>query len=64
MAVRKIPKDFVPGTAVDPAGFANVEGARLAVDMRRGEVLIRGTLEGADTSTFSTRVRLACAPSR
>jgi len=56
MAVRPIPKDFVPGTAVDPAGFANVEGARLAVDMRRGEVLIRGTLEGADTSTFSTRV--------
>jgi pilus assembly protein CpaB len=56
MAVRKIPKDFVPGTAVDPAGFANVEGARLAVDIRRGEVLIRGTLEGADTSTFSTRV--------
>jgi pilus assembly protein CpaB len=57
MAVRKVPKEFVPGTAVDPAGFGNVEGARLAVEMRRGEVLIRGTLEGADTSTFSTRVQ-------
>ena len=56
MAVRKVPKEFVPGTAVDPGGFSNVEGARLAVDMRRGEILIRGTLEGADTSTFSTRV--------
>jgi pilus assembly protein CpaB len=56
MAVRPIPKEFVPGTAVEPAGFDNVEGARLAVDMHRGEVLIRGTLEGADTSTFSTRV--------
>jgi pilus assembly protein CpaB len=56
MAVRRIPKDYVPGTAVDPAGFGNVEGARLAVDMRAGEVLIRGTLEGADISTFSTRV--------
>lgn len=56
MAVRKIPKDYVPGTAVDPAGFGNVEGARLAVDMRAGEILIRGTLEGADVSTFSTRV--------
>jgi len=56
MAVRKVPRDFVPGTAVDPGSFANVEGARLAVDMRRGEILIRGTLEGADSSTFSTRV--------
>lgn len=56
MAVRKIPAEFVPGTAVGPDGFANVEGARLAVDMKRGEILIRGTLEGADTSTFSTRV--------
>lgn len=56
MAVRKVPKEFVPGTAVDPGSFGNVEGARLAVDMRRGEILIRGTLEGADTSTFSTRV--------
>lgn len=56
MAVRRIPKDYVPGTAVDPTGFGNVEGARLAVDMRAGEILIRGTLEGADVSTFSTRV--------
>jgi Flp pilus assembly protein CpaB len=56
MAVRKIPKDYVPGTAVDPAEFGNVEGAKLAVDMRQGEVLLRGTLEGADTTTFSTRV--------
>jgi len=56
MAVRQIPKDYVPGTAVDPDSFDNVEGARLAVDMRRGEVLLRGTLEGADISTFSTRV--------
>jgi pilus assembly protein CpaB len=57
MAVRKIPKEFLPGTAVDPAGFGNVEGARLGVDMHAGEVLIRGTLEGADISTFSTRVQ-------
>jgi len=56
MAVRRMPKEFVPGTAVDPASFGNVEGARLGVPMRRGEVLIRGTLEGADTATFATRV--------
>jgi pilus assembly protein CpaB len=56
MAVRKVPKEFVPGTAVDPGTFGNVEGAKLGVEMRRGEILIRGTLEGADTATFSTRV--------
>jgi pilus assembly protein CpaB len=57
MAVRQVPKDFVPGTAVTPEQFANVEGARLAVDMRAGEILLRGTLEGADTATFATKVR-------
>lgn len=56
MAVRKVPKEFVPGTAVDPTIFGNVEGARLAVPMRRGEILLRGILEGADTATFSTKV--------
>jgi pilus assembly protein CpaB len=57
MAVRQVPKEFVPGTAVTPEQFANVEGARLAVDMRSGEILLRGTLEGADTATFATKVR-------
>jgi pilus assembly protein CpaB len=56
MAVRRVPKDFLPGTAVDPGSFANVEGARLAVSMRSGEILLRGTLEGADASTFSTKI--------
>lgn len=57
MAVRAVPKDYAPGTAVSPDEFVNVEGARLAVDMRAGEVLLRGTLEGADISTFSTKIR-------
>ena len=57
MAVRQVPSEFVPGTAVTPEQFANVEGARLAVDMRAGEILLRGTLEGADTATFATKVR-------
>lgn len=56
MAVRPVPKDYVPGSAVDPNTFANVEGARLAVGMRSGEILLRGTLEGADASTFSTKI--------
>jgi pilus assembly protein CpaB len=57
MAVRPMPKEYVPGTAVTPEMFANVEGARLSVDMRGGEVLLRGTLEGADESTFAHKVR-------
>jgi pilus assembly protein CpaB len=57
MAVRPVPKEYVPGTAVTPDMFANVEGARLSVDMRGGEVLLRGTLEGADEATFAHKVR-------
>ena len=57
MAVRPVPREYVPGTAVTPEQFANIEGARLAVDMRPGEILLRGTLEGADSSTFATKVR-------
>ena len=57
MAVRQVPREYVPGTAVTPEQFANIEGARLAVDMRSGEILLRGTLEGADSSTFATKVR-------
>jgi pilus assembly protein CpaB len=57
MAVRPVPRDYVPGSAVTPDQFANIEGARLAVDMRAGEILLRGTLEGADSSTFATKVR-------
>lgn len=57
MAVRPVPREYVPGSAVTPDLFANVEGARLAVDMRAGEVLLRGTLEGADEATFAHKVR-------
>jgi pilus assembly protein CpaB len=57
MAVRQVPKDYLPGTAVTPEQFANIEGARLAVDMRGGEILLRGTLEGADSATFAHKVR-------
>jgi pilus assembly protein CpaB len=56
MAVRKVPAEFVPGTAITPGYFGNVEGARLAVPMRSGEILLRGTLEGADTATFATKI--------
>ena len=57
MAVRQVPREYVPGTAVTPDLFSHIEGARLAVDMRAGEILLRGTLEGADTATFAHKVR-------
>jgi pilus assembly protein CpaB len=56
MAVRRMPREYVPGTAVLPDEFGNYEGAKLAVDLRAGEILLRGTLEGADTATFATRI--------
>jgi pilus assembly protein CpaB len=56
MAVRKMPREFVPGTAVMPDEFGNVEGAKLGFDMRAGEVLLTGSLEGADTATFATKI--------
>jgi pilus assembly protein CpaB len=56
MAVRKMPREFVPGTAVLPDEFGNVEGAKLGFDMRAGEVLLSGSLEGADTATFATKI--------
>jgi pilus assembly protein CpaB len=56
MAVRKMPREFVPGTAVMPEEFGNVEGAKLGFEMRAGEVLLTGTLEGADTATFATKI--------
>ncbi len=56
MAVRRMPREFVPGSAVLPEDFGTYEGAKLAVDMRAGEVLLRGTLEGADTATFATKI--------
>jgi pilus assembly protein CpaB len=56
MAVRRMPKEFVPGTAVLPDTFGNFEGAKLAVDMRAGEVLLRGTIDGADSATFATKI--------
>lgn len=57
MAVREIPKDFVPGSAVAPERFDGYVGARLVQPMRAGEPLLASNLEGADPASFSAKVR-------
>jgi pilus assembly protein CpaB len=57
MAVREVPRDYLPATSVPPERFDALAGARLAQPMRAGEPLVQGVLEAADPSAFSARVR-------
>ncbi len=57
MAVRAIPKDFVPSTAIRPERFEALVGSRLSTSMRSGEPLLAGLVDGGEVSTFSTKVR-------
>lgn len=57
MAVRQVPADLVPGSAVLPERFDRHVGARIAQPMRSGEPLLAATIVGADPATFSSRIR-------
>lgn len=57
MAVRAVPADVLPGSAVRPERFEQHVGARLAVPMRSGEPLLTGAIVGGDVGTFSSRIR-------
>lgn len=57
MAVREVPVDLVPGSAVLPDRFDRHVGARITQPMRSGEPLLAVAIAGADASTFSTRIR-------
>jgi pilus assembly protein CpaB len=57
MAVRALPRDHLPASAVAPERFEGFVGARLSAPMRAGEPLLAGAIEGADVSTFSAKVR-------
>jgi len=57
MAVRALPRDHLPASAVAPERFDGFVGARLSAPMRAGEPLLQGAIEGADVSTFSAKVR-------
>lgn len=56
MAVRSVPKAFITGMTIGAGQFANVEGARLNIDMRGGEMLLKTSLEGVDATTFAMRI--------
>lgn len=57
MAVRAVPADLVPGSAVLPERFEEHVGARILQPMRSGEPLLANTIAGLDASTFSSRIR-------
>ena len=57
MAVREVPREYVPASAITPDRFESYAGARLAAPMRAGEVLLQASLEGVDVSTFSAKVQ-------
>jgi pilus assembly protein CpaB len=56
-AVRKVPKTYTTGGTITPNMFNSVEGARVSVDMRGGEMLLKSSLEGADVTTFATKIK-------
>lgn len=57
MAVRAVPADLVPGSAVLPERFDEHVGARILQAMRSGEPLLANAIAGLDASTFSSRIR-------
>lgn len=57
MAVREVPVEFLPGTAIRPERFEHFVGARLEQPMRSGEPLLAGAIVGADAGSFSSRIR-------
>ena len=57
MAVREVPAEYLPGTAVSPERFEKHLGATLDQPMRSGEPLLVGAIVGADAGSFASRIR-------
>ena len=57
MAVRDVPADYLPGSAILPERFERHIGARLDAPMRSGEPLLASAIVGADAGSFSGRIR-------
>lgn len=57
MAVRDVPADYLPGSAIPPERFERHIGARLDAPMRSGEPLLASAIVGAETGGFSGRIR-------
>lgn len=57
MAVREVPAEYLPGSAIRPERFEQHVGARLEQPMRSGEPLLAGAIAGAEPGGFSSRIR-------
>lgn len=56
VAVRAIPLDYAHSGAVLPEQFGSIEGEVIASDLKAGELLLWGLMEGKKAPTFSTRI--------
>jgi pilus assembly protein CpaB len=56
VAVRNIPMEFAHSSAVIPEQFDRVDGQALAFNVKAGEMILWGLLEGKKVPTFSARV--------
>ncbi len=57
MAIRPIPREYLPGGVVLPEAFEQWAGRRLARPMRSGEPLLATAIEGQEAGSLSSRVR-------
>ncbi len=57
MAVRQMPREFVPGGVVTPARFDTVAGMAVQVPMQAGEPLLASLVASAQAGSISSRVR-------
>ncbi len=57
MAVREMPREYLPASAVLEPRFAALAGRRLAHAMHGGEPLLDSSVDGSDPGAFSARVR-------
>lgn len=56
-AVRQVPREFVNADALTPEAFSQLEYQRLAVGMKRGDMLLPVHAEGAGTTVFSATLK-------
>jgi pilus assembly protein CpaB len=56
VAVRNIPLQFAHSSAVSPEQFERVDGRPLAYNVKAGEMILWGLMEGKKVPTFSARV--------
>lgn len=56
-AVRQVPREFVNADALTPEAFGQLEYQRLAVAMKRGDMLLPVHAEGAGSTVFSATLK-------